>query len=276
MKKLSLVLFLTLIGSMAAYPAQVFRFKSVNYKSSPPLIEIAEIIIQESIVRIPRFTEDGSGRKEETVFTGNRLFLIDHPNQSYIVIDKESMRAMGTQVDEAMRKMEEMIKKLPKEQQEKFKKALEQKGAVSAPKERSGAMSMIPNIKVEITSELGERGGYPCEKLEVFQDGNKVREIWITRWSNFDDGDQAAEALRRMGAFFEEIRKSIPNLAGGNLGGSPNFIEESGLREGCPMETTSYGKDGIIKEKTTFESYTRRDPRTIVMPPAGYIQKKSP
>ena len=120
MKKLSLALFLIFLGSVAAYPAQVFKFKTIDYESKPPLVELAEIIIQDSIVRFPRLTEDGSSRKEEMVFTGNGLYLIDHPNRSYNFMDKESMRAMGSQMDEAMQKMKEMIDKLPKEQQEKI------------------------------------------------------------------------------------------------------------------------------------------------------------
>ena len=171
-------------------------------------------------------------------------------------------------------KMKEMIEKLPKEQQEKYKKALEQKGAVSTPE---GAMRMIPTIKIKDTGERGDKHGHPCKKLEVFQDGNKVREICITPWSNFEDGEKAAEALRRMGAYFDELRKSIPNLSGGNQGGSLNFIDELGLREGCPMETISYGKEGVIIEKTTFESYNnRRDLAKPELPPAGYTEKKSP
>ena len=267
-----MVLMVTFLGSMVPNPGVVYEIEVTDHDASPPVFKTAGINIDGLKVNIPSFKEDGSGTNGEVIFHGdlgekNKMVMIDHDDKSYTVMDKETMKAVGEQMSEAMRQAEEMIKNLPEEQQALIKKAREQGGTVSA-------MGKSPKREVKKTSERGTHQGYPCVKYEVFLDGKKRQELWVTEWNNIDGGSEAAEAFRAMGLFIEEMRNSIPNFMGGDLGGGQNFIEDLKALGGFPVITRDFSDGGTLESESTLRSATRRtlDPDAFE-PPAGYKRK---
>lgn len=136
------------------------------------------------------------------------------------------------------------------------------------------AMGKSPKREVKKTSERGTHQGYPCVKYEVFLDGKKRQELWVTEWDNIDGGGEAAEAFRIMGLFFEEIKNSIPNLPGGDMGGDQNFIEDLKALGGFPVVTRDFSDDGTLQGETALRSSKRQtlDPDAFE-PPAGYKRR---
>lgn len=272
MKKLSLFLMLTLFGSMAPDQGVVFELETVDHKSSPPYVETIEIKVHGSKIIIPTFAKDRSDTNGAMVFHGdlgekNKIVLIDHDEKSYMVMDKETMKAMGEKMNEAMRQAEEAMKNMSKEQQAMIKKARERAGMTPPP----DAMGKKQKMEIKKTGEHGTKQGFACVKYEAFKNGQKVREIWTTDWANIDGGDEAADAFGRMAAFFEEMMNSLPNFPGADMAGGENFIDELNFDDGFPVEWRDYDEGGDLEDESTLKSARRQrlDPAAFE-PPVGY------
>jgi len=165
--------------------------------------------------------------------------------------------------------MEDVLKNLPKEQREAIEKA-QREGVTGAG--IPGAMKPRSKPEVRRTGERGEKQGYPCVKYEVFQDGRKIREIWTTDWDNIDGGDEAEDAFRGMGAFFEALWKALPPMPGGeDPFGGQNPYDEMNFENGFPVVSMGYGEDGGLEDESWLRRTRRQriDPSAFE-PPSGY------
>ena len=269
-------------------PGVVFEIEVKDHEQSPPRTEEMEVVVEGRNLAIPVSSSDGQRGKGKMIFRGDRgdngeVVVVDDDKQTYYVMDDATIRNMGGMLGETMTNMdsavEQAIKNLPKEQQEAIRKAQQQ--AISSDESAmSGSMggatggAMKPRTKPEVkrTGERGEKQGYPCVKYEVFQDGRKIREIWTTDWDNIDGGDEAEEAFRGMGAFFDALWDALPPMPGGEdaFGGQDPY-DEMNFENGFPVVTKGYGEDGGLED----ESWLRRTRRERIdpsafEPPSGY------
>ncbi len=279
MKKLGIVLLLALFVYAAPAPTSnpgvIFEVETKDHEHSPPRVGEMEIKVEGPNLTIPVMAgSGGSGGNGKMIFRGDKgkngeVVIVDDDRKEYYVMNDKSMKAIAGQIGAVAGAMEEVLKNLPKEQREAIEKARKQASA------GSGAVGpMKPRAKPELkkTGEHGDKGGYPCVKYEVFQDGKKIREIWTTDWDNIDGGDEAADAFRRMGAFFEAIWESMPTLPGGeDPFGGQNPFDEMNFENGFPVVVTGFGEDGNIEDESILKGTRRQriDPAAFE-PPSGY------
>ena len=280
MKKLGFVLLLALFIYTGASPdpnsnpGVVFEIEVKDHEQSPPKTSEMEVVIEGRNISIPVSSDDGVDGRGKMIFRGDRgdngeVVVVDDDQKTYYVMDDAAVRAMAGQLGNVQKQMEEVIKNLPKEQQEAIKKAQEQgvTGAGIPP-------PMKPRSKPEVkrTGERGEKQGYPCVKYEVFQDGRKIREIWTTDWDNIDGGDEAEDAFRGMGTFFNALWDALPPMPGGEgpfAGQNP--YDELNYENGFPVVITGYGEDGGLEDESWLKRTRRQhiDPSAFE-PPSGY------
>ena len=281
MKKLGIVLLVALFVYAApaptpaptANPGVVFEIEVKDHEQSPPKTEEMEVVIEGRNIAIPVSSSDGQSGRGKMIFRGDRgdngeVVVVDDDKKTYYVMDDAAVRAMAGQVGAAAGMMEEALKNLTKEQREAIEKAQKQAGAGAMP----GAMKPRSKPEVKRTGERGEKQGYPCVKYEVFQDGRKIREIWTTDWDNIDGGDEAEDAFRGMGAFFEALWKALPPLPGGeDPFGGQNPYDEMNFENGFPVVVTGYGEDGGLEDESWLKRTRRQriDPSAFE-PPSGY------
>ncbi len=215
-----------------------------------------------------------SGRgKGKVIYRGDRgdggeVVIVDDDSRSYQVMDKETMGRIAGQVSSAMAEVEKALKDVPEAQREMVEQMLKKQKMAAGTAERKGR----PKTEIRNTGQRADKAGYPCVKYDVYRDGRKVRELWVTDWSNIDGGQEAAEAFREMGSFFEEMLDSLGELPGG--AGSMAEVspyEEMNFEAGFPVVSTSFDEGGGIDEESTLRSSSRRtlDPAEFE-PPAGY------
>ena len=277
MKKLGFVLLPALLVYAAAppepNPGVVYEIEVTDHEQSPPRLEAMEISVEGPNLKMDMRPSGGEGGSEEMIFRGDRgengeMVLVDHDAKSYYVMDDASMRALAGQMGAAMGAMEEALKNVPEDQREAIEKMMRERGGAGA----AGPMTPPAKPEVRRTGERDTKEGYPCVKYEVFQDGEKIREIWTTDWDNIDGGDEAAEAFRGMGAFFEAMSESMGTLPGGeDLFGGQNPFDEMNFVNGFPVVVTSFGEDGNVEEESRLKSARRQniDPAAF-QPPSGY------
>ena len=283
MKKLGTVLLLALFVYAAPAPTSnpgvVFEIETTDHEQSPPRVGSMEIIVEGPNLAIPVTASGGSGGNGKMIFRGDKgkngeVVIVDDDRKEYYVMNDKSMKAIAGQIGAVAGAMEEVLKNLPKEQREAIEKARKQAGA------GSGAVGpMKPRAKPELkkTGEHGDKGGYPCVKYEVFQDGKKIREIWTTDWDNIDGGDEAAEAFKALGAFFEAFWKAMPPMPGGeDPFGGQNPFDEMNFENGFPVVVTGFGEDGNIEDESILKGTRRQriDPAAFE-PPSGYKRRST-
>lgn len=182
---------------------------------------------------------------------GAFVFLSERTRQ-YQVIDIDVFRNIAGRraADAAM--LQQAIKSLPKEQREaleRAERARRESGAVAAKE--------IPKREIKKTKESAVKAGYPCVKYEVYEDGSKIREIWVTQWSKIDGGDEAEKAFAARSAFVTSVGREFP----GNedyLSPSPPF-DIRDFDNGFPVVVKSFAKDGSVDNETRLRK-TRRQP----------------
>ena len=266
-------------------PGVVFEIEVKDHEQSPPKTEEMEVVVEGRNLAIPVSSSDGQRGKGKMIFRGDRgdngeVVVVDDDRKEYHVMDDQTVQAMSGMVantkTDTNKMMEEAIKNMPKEQQEAIRKAQAQ--LLSAGEASMGGgmgpEPIKPRSKPEVrrTGERGEKQGYPCVKYEVFQDGRKIREIWTTSWDNIDGGDEAEDAFRGMGAFFEALWKALPPMPGGeDPFGGQNPYDEMNFENGFPVVTTGYGEDGGLEEESWLRRTRRQriDPSAFE-PPSGY------
>ncbi len=282
MKKLSIVLFLALFVYAAPAPTSnpgiVFEVETTDHEQSPPRVGSMEIIVEGPNLAIPITASGGSGGNGKMIFRGDKgkngeVVIVDDDKKEIYVMNDKTIEAMAGQVGAVAGAVAEALKNLPKEQREAIEK-MQKRGGVGMAGMGAGAMKPRAKSEVKNTGVHGDKGGYPCVKYEVVQDGKVIREIWTTDWDNIDGGDEAAEAFKALGAFFEAFWKAMPPMPGGDPFGGQNPFEEMNFEKGFPVVVTGFGEDGNIEDESILKGTRRQriDPAAFE-PPSGYKRR---
>ena len=130
-----------------------------------------------------------------------------------------------------------------------------------------------PSSEFRRSAERATKQGYPCVRYDVLRDGEKIRELWVTDWSNIKGGGDVVDAFKEMASFYDELLDSIgqkPGSPGGFFSGDDNPIESFTRVDGFPVVTRSF-EGGELESESVLESVTERDlDPDAFEPPKGY------
>ncbi|MDH3785218.1 MAG: hypothetical protein OEV00_07800 [Acidobacteriota bacterium] len=255
------LLFLALAIS-PALSAVVYQVKVTNHDGSqgPESIEMAALGHKLKM----GVAMAGPNTQGDVIFDGDRkeMVVIDHDSQGYYVIDKATMGQISTQVNAAMAQMEEALKNVPEDQREMMKQMMEK----NMP--GVGTKAKKPANELKKTGEKATKNGYPCVKYEVWRDGAKTQELWVTNWSNVKGADEMVETFETMASFFNEFMEALPNMADGPA--DDNVFAHMNELNGFPVVTRAF-EGGELQSETVLESVTERDMDPDAFePPSGY------
>jgi hypothetical protein len=225
----------------------------------------------------------GGGAPDQFIFLGKsgEMMVIDHAEKSYMVMDKESLKAMrammgmaggksgsggeaGAMSDAMEAIIQEALKDLPEDQRAEAEKAMrEQMGG-----KKPDALKKASPVEYRKTKERDKQQGFPCVKYVATQDGAVIREMWVTDWDNIDGGEEARDAFKAMAAFWQEAFGDMAQMTG------ENPIELFEKVDGFPVITREM-TDGKVDSESILKSATEADvdPASF-KPPAGYKPKK--
>jgi hypothetical protein len=266
-----LVLAVLTVLAFPLYAGVVYEIEVTDHGQSPPKTESIQAAVEGRHLKMGIASKGrGGGAQGDMIFSGERreVVVVDHENQSYTVIDAEMVKEIGAQANAAMSQVEEALKGVPKEQQAMVRELMKKRMPnVQAPAER-------PKTELKKTGESDERNGYPCVKYEVLRDGVKVRELWVTDWSNIEGGSDVVGAFEDMADFFTELMEAMPKFGQGGPGADPAFENMKELG-GFPVVTRELGDDGSLTGESILRSAKRQtiDPDAFE-PPSGYKRQQ--
>ncbi|MEM7104788.1 MAG: hypothetical protein AAF502_16745 [Bacteroidota bacterium] len=259
-------------------PGVVFEIETTYHSGTEPRVESAEMSVEGEMLKmeiLPGEDSDGNtGVRDEAIFRGDRkeMIYVDHERKSYMVMDKEALRAISSQIGNVQSEMEDVLKNLPEDVKKQMQEAMAKGGNMP------GAGPMAPPPIQRDYKKTGQRGtkeGYPCVRYDVFnQRGAKVQELWVTDWDNITGGGEARDAFAGMVEFLEEMIDSFSKMGpGGNnpMGDFDSIYEELKEIDGFPVVTREFGEDGDLDSESVLRSARHRtlDPADFE-PPSGY------
>ncbi|MFQ5527638.1 MAG: DUF4412 domain-containing protein [Thermoanaerobaculia bacterium] len=266
MKKLSILLSLTALMAVPVSAGVVYEIEVTDHEQSPPKSESIEAAVDGRNLKMG-IASGGRGAQGEMIFHGDRreMVVVDHEDRSYHVMDEEAIGKIAGQVSGAMAQMQEALKNVPEDRRAMVEQMMKQR----MPQRQAER----PKSELKKTGEKGTKNGYPCVKYEVYRDGRKIREMWVTDWGNVEGGEDVVDVFEDMAEFFREMLDSIPDFGQGGASGDPVFEHMKEIA-GFPVVTEEFDENGDLTGTSGLRSARRRtlDPAAFE-PPSGYKRR---
>ncbi len=206
----------------------------------------------------------GSGFNGEMIYRGDRreMVMVNHDEKTVMVMDEATIKAMADQISQAMAAMEQALAALPASQRAKMEQMMKSK------------MPAMPEptapAEIKATGDGDTINGYPTTRYDVWRDGVRQRELWVTGWSNVDGGEEVAETFQQMAAFMQDMLDNLPNIGGIRSAGDTAFTYLKEMK-GFPVKTRELSDSGAVESESVLVSSEQQDldPSTFE-PPKGY------
>jgi hypothetical protein len=246
-----------------------------DHTASPPQAETVQMHVEGHQLKIELDSGERHGMPGGMMYRGDRrdMVVLDDAHKSYIVIDRQTIQSVAEQYKQAMNQVQETLKNVPENQRAMVEKMM---------KERMAQMSAQPSQRsqneVRKTGERSEQGGYPCEKYEIWQDGKKRLDLWVTPWEKVEGGREAKSIFKDLATFVKEIQESFASASGapGGFGGQfdGSFFAYLDQIDGFPVRAGEF-EEGSLARESTLRSAKRQSPNPAAFEiPAGYTQRK--
>lgn len=233
-------------------------------------VERGQLVIEGRRLRMnaPRRADQGAGNT--VLFDGEAsvMTVLDDARRTYFRLDRERLRSLGSQVDQAMKQMQDQLASLPPEQRAMVEKMMKSR----MPAAMAPASAAAPKLDVRKTAETSVQAGRSCRKVEVFRGGEKIREHWVTDADALGLTREQLGVFEDMGRFARDVAASL-GAAGKAIEGPMDALDEMG---GFPVVTVDYDGGAPVRE-TTVRAVTPRDvPQAELSVPAGYTEQAMP
>lgn len=252
----------------------VYEIEVTDHEQSPPKVDSMEILAEGRNLKIDIASGVHSG-KADMIFRGDRreMVVVNHEEQTYMVIDEEMIENIAGQLSGMMSQMEEALKNVPEAQRAMVEKMM--KGRMpqqaEAPKR--------PVAEVRKTGDRADKNGYPSVRYEVWVSDAKVRDLWVTDWDNVEGGDEVVDVFAEMADFFEGMLDAVSKMPGGaaGFGTDTSIFNDLKSLDGFPVVTEQLAADGSLENESVLRSSKRQtlDPADFE-PPAGYKRQQMP
>jgi hypothetical protein len=232
--------------------------------ASGAITESVKLYAQSGKIRMED-TGDTSGQEMSMIFVGQEFIVVDHGDQSYIVMDEVMVQEMGVKVNAAMEQMRAQLADMPPEQRAMVEQMMQGQMAGMMASEKES----LPTRVEEIGSGSWQSG--PCTEYAVFEGEQKTQQICAAPLGEVEGADEAMAAFKNMAKFINSLAESMPGPLGESMAENPmGLIDQI---DGFPVRTIDY-VDGQVSSETTLSSVADSDldPALFAIP-EGYTQQ---
>jgi hypothetical protein len=258
----------SLLISYAASAGSVLELATTEYALDPPVLGTIQITTEDNSSRL-EITSISSNESGGLIYSGARkeIIVMDHDKQEYYVITQEQIEMMASQVEEAMKQMEEALAQMPPDQREFAKKMMESQIPVKKVVTSSGTLNK--------TGKTGLIAGYECDYYEVMNGDVKTRDLCVTSWDDFPEGQEVAGAMQELGNFFESMREAFARSGGLDLMDSQReMIAYMKELNGYPILAREYDAAGELAREMTLTGASQEEFSAAMFdPPKNYLRK---
>lgn len=206
-----------------------------------------------------------SGEDMSMIFLGTEFIVVDHANQTYIVMDEAMMAQVSTQLDAAMQQMQAQLANMPPEQAAMVEQMMQ--GQMAG---MMGGDDDTPAPVVQQTGS-GQWQGSACTQYSVFEAGEMTQMICAAPLDDVDGADEAMQAFENMAIFITTLADSMPGGMGDAMADNPMGLMDQ--IDGFPVITVDL-LNGEVLAETTLESVVEADlAASLFAPPEGYAQQ---
>jgi hypothetical protein len=198
------------------------------------------------------------------IFKDDTIYAISPRDQSYIVMDRASMKRMADQINPGLKMLQEQMKNMTPEQRAQMEKMLGGRLPVGDGSEA--------RQEIKRTSRTDKINGYSCTYVEVREAGTLTDELCVAPGSALQGSDELMSAANKMSALMQDMmasmdapwlqqmaQKQLQNFEA--LGGVP--VLSRNYVDGKPQTETTLSKIGSeTVAPALFEipaGYTRKD-----------------
>ncbi len=224
----------------------------------------ASMTIEGKSLRMDFPPADG-GDKGEMIFLGGsqEMLIVDRQKRNYVVVNEQQVTALAKQLSQIKAETEKLLADMPEAQREQMKQMTQ------APMPDSRTQRKPSELRK--TGDKQSINGYRCAKYEVWQDGVKLRELWVTRWRKLLGGDEVKAAFEELADFFEALLDSMP-MAGDRVMPDPTFEHLKAVK-GFPVKTVGFS-NGVAVSESLFQGISERAMAPDdFKPPAGFTRR---
>jgi hypothetical protein len=257
---------LLLVNLSPATAGVLFEIETQDHEQNPPQTHTSRMAVEGRRLTMDIAPGQTGQRGGAVVFRGDRreMAIVNHDDKSYFVIDPATIKQLAGQVNQAMSQMQEALKNVPENQRAMMEQLMKDRMPAQKPTRRSPP-------EVRRLDQTAEVYGYPCRLYEVRRDGRKIRDLWVTDWSNIDGGRELAPVFADMGEFQQELLDVMPPMDGQAGGIEDNPFTTMKQIDGFPVASRDYAEDGSVKSETALRSAkSQRLSPAAFEPPAGY------
>jgi hypothetical protein len=263
--RISLAVSLVLINVLPVAAGVLFEIETQDHEQNPSRTYTSRVAVEGR-----RLTMDISpgqiGQKGGAMlFRGDsrEMAIVNHDDKTFFVIDPATIKQLAGQVNQALGQMEEALRSVPENQRAMVEQMMKERMPAQQPTQQAPVEVRAMNQKAEVY-------GYPCQLYEVRRDGRKIRDLWVTPWSNIDGGRELAPVFADLGEFQQELLAAMPKM-GATGGMEDNSFSTMKQIDGFPVASRDYAEDGTVKSESALRSAksVRVNPAAFA-PPAGY------
>lgn len=253
-----------------ALAGSVIEMESRDLTANPPEVGTVVISVEGEALRMDT-NGAGMGDSGSMVFSGgaNEMTAIDHQRKEYFVIDEAALQSMAGQMGSMMQQMQAALADLPPEQRAMAEQMMKQRmGGMAA------AMDEKPAPEINRTGRSETVNGYDCEVFEVSEAGQVSNELCVADWDEIEGGREFAGGMKRMAAFFEQMRETFAEAGANFMAGSDNVLEYLEEMDGFPVRARTYDGGSLVDETTIVSSESKSLDGAVFAPPADYRQQR--
>jgi hypothetical protein len=265
-----------LLGPAAiAQAGAVFRTEIENFTKDNQFFEGGKSYTTVTKVEGDRMRTDTQGEDGKIatsiIFLGetDEMYMLDHKKKTCLVMDRESIEALGKQMSEVMKQMEAALAKVPQGQREMMERMMKKKLAAD-PDYKEPSPPVVRSL-----GENGSVNGIACEWKEVTRDGALSEKACVCDQSKIAGGKEMVAIAHEMKDFaaglteLAESAKSFKLFGGGtmeNLG--MTLTADLG---GFSLISEHFDGEGKLMRRSTFQSAEDVSvPVEEFTPPNGY------
>ena len=273
MKTNKLIIAGTIFATSSLHAGVLFEVETKYPGGSDARVEVSQVLVDGKNLKMD-VASGGRGESGSMLYRGARgeMVVIDDSRRSYMVFDEAQMEQTVNQLSDAMKQMESILQNMPPERRDMVEQMMR--------KQMPAQAAAAPKIDIDI-KKVGDQEtieGYPCVKYDVLRDGKRVRELWITDWSNVEGGEEAADAFIGLADYTQKMVGAFSQGMGAKIGNSMEsaytYLKEI---NGFPVLTRELNSDGSVESESTLKSAKKQSvaPSEFQVP-EGYRQQQMP
>jgi hypothetical protein len=135
------------------------------------------------------------------VFKDDTIYVINHQDKSYFVMDRASMKRMADQVNPMLKMLQERMKDMTPEQRAQMEKMM----GGSVP----GMGGAEKKQEIKRTARADKIGGHSCTYVEVLEDGVLTDEMCIVPGTALKGSDELLASAKKMANLMKEMMSGM-------------------------------------------------------------------